>query len=133
MRARNIVQMTPVLGVSDIDLAIAFYTEILGFSVWRNGDYAYLECEEAGIRLLVPDAEAQSRYNPILVYVDVRDVDDIFDRIRLALETLSPDRWHGPKDQPYEMRELIVRDPDGNIITFGQGIAANAKQWDNRL
>lgn len=132
MGARNIVQITPFLGVSDMALAIAFYTEILGFSAWRHGDYAYLEYEEAGIRLLVPDAEARKCYQPILIYIDVHDVEAVFARIRPALESLSPDRWQAPKDLSYDMRELIVRDPDGNIITYGQGIAANANQWDYR-
>lgn len=129
----NIVQITPFLPVSDIAAAIGFYTEILGFTCFVNEDgYAYLERDRAGIRLLAPDGTGAASQGQTLAYVDVLNVDRIAGEIRPKLETLPAERWSGPKDQPYGMREFIVRDSDGNIITFGQGIGTFANRWDYR-
>jgi hypothetical protein len=45
---------------------------------------------------------------------------------------LPGDRWGPSADQPYAQREFWVRDPDGNLLTFGEGIGPNAAQWDDR-
>ena len=31
-----------------------------------------------------------------------------------------------PEDQPYGMREILVRDPDGHLLIFGHDISGNA-------
>ena len=65
-------------------------------------------------------------------YIDVRDVDALFEELRPSLEALPAGRWGPPKDMFYGQREFWVRDPDGNLINFGQGIGGNAGQWDYR-
>lgn len=129
----NIVQITPFLPSSNIAASVAFYTDILGFTCFVNEDgYAYLERDRVGIRLLAPDGTGTASQGPTLAYIDVLDVGHIAEELRRALNSLPEERWSGPKDQSYGMRELIVRDPDGNIITFGQGIGDFASQWDYR-
>jgi len=129
----NTIQVTPFLGVRDLQVSIDFYTGILGFGAFAvGGGYAYLEREQAAIRLLEVSAEDLPEVRALACYFDVWDVDAEYSRLIDTLVMLAPDRWKGPVDQPYNQRELIVRDPDGHVITFGQGIGPNAGQWDYR-
>jgi hypothetical protein len=54
-------------------------------------------------------------------YVDVRNVDDLKPR----LDTLPKGDVEGPVNQHYGQRELLVLAPDGNLLVFGQPIAAS--------
>jgi hypothetical protein len=55
-------------------------------------------------------------------YIDVRDVDELYDELRPKLETLHKSDVHGPVNQSYGQRELLVLAPDGNVLAFGQAI-----------
>ena len=49
----NFLQVTPFIHVPDIDAAIAFFEEVLGFETqFRMDDYAYVHRETVGVRLL---------------------------------------------------------------------------------
>lgn len=131
--ARQLIQVSPFLGVAQLDRAIAFYGDTLGFECFvANGGYAYLERERVALRLLELDDGALNPPGCSHAYIDVRDVGAEYARIAAALALLPPGRHGEPKDQPYGQREFWVRDPDGNLLTFGQGIGANAGQWDYR-
>lgn len=129
----NLVQVTPFLGVSAMAPAIAFYRDALGFALYVDqGGYAYLERERVGLRLLALDAGSRNPPGCSHIYIDVLDAEAEYALIEAALASLPPQRYGAPKDQPYGQREFWVRDPDGNLITFGEGIGANAGQWDYR-
>lgn len=127
------VQITPFLGVSDLANATSFFRDVLGFGVWSpGGGYAYAERERVGLRLLELDAGSTNPPGSTHAYVDIAGVDALFAALEPALSMLAADRWSAPKDQPYGQREFWVRDPDGNLLTFGEGIGPNAAQWDYR-
>lgn len=131
--AGGFVQVTPFFGTGRLERAIAFYRDILGCGVHApGGGYAYVERDRIAFRLLELDDGARNPPGCGHAYVDVRDVDALFAELHARLETLPDGRWGPPKDQPYGMREFWVRDPDGNLINFGQGIGANADQWAYR-
>jgi catechol 2,3-dioxygenase-like lactoylglutathione lyase family enzyme len=121
----NFIQITPFMHVPDIDAAVGFFEEVLGFAtLFRESDYAYLEREGVGIRMLqnrgndgAPPGNRRFAY-----YVDVRDVDALYAELKPRLDTLPPVDVHGPADKPYNQRELLVLAPDGNLIAFGQAI-----------
>jgi catechol 2,3-dioxygenase-like lactoylglutathione lyase family enzyme len=123
----NFLQITPFMHVPDLAAAIGFFEEVLGFrTVVRMSDYAYLHRETAGMRILqnqgadgAPPGNRRFAY-----YVDVRDVDAVHAELKPKLDTLPEGDVHGPKDQPYGQRELMIVAPDGNLIVFGQAIAA---------
>ena len=130
----NIIQVTPFLGVRDLQTSLDFYTGILEFSAFAvGGGYAYLERERAAIRLLEVAADDVPTIHLLSCYFDVHDVAAEFARLAGRLATLPDDRWRGPVDQRYGQRELIVRDPDSHLVIFGQGIGPNASQWDYRF
>jgi len=121
----NFIQITPFMHVPDIEAAIAFFEEALGFeTLFRMDDYAYVEREGAGLRLLRNHgaAGAPPGNRRFAYYIDVRDVDALYAELKPRLDTLPPGDVHGPADKPYNQRELLVLAPDGNLIAFGQAI-----------
>lgn len=128
------IHVTPFLGVTAMEAALAFYRDLLGFTVYVDaGGYAYIERERVGFRLLALDTDAINPPGCSHAYIDVTDADACFAEYEARFRELPAGRWGGPKDQPYGQREFWVRDPDGNLITFGQGIGDNAGQWDYRF
>ncbi len=121
----NFIQITPFMHVEDIERAVAFFTAVLGFkALLRFDDYAYLHRETAGIRILEqkgPDG-APPGNRRFAYYIDVHDVDALYVELKPKLDTLSKGDVHGPVNQPYGQRELLVLAPDGNLIAFGQAI-----------
>ncbi|WP_380680819.1 VOC family protein [Salinigranum sp. GCM10025319] len=113
------------LNVSDVDRAVEFYTEELGFeeswsfeSADGRTENRYVACD-AGVELQLSetegetDLEAGSLWDHVAVKVD--DVDAAFDRIDN----------HGvikePADQPPAgARTAMIEDPDGHIVELVQ-------------
>jgi catechol 2,3-dioxygenase-like lactoylglutathione lyase family enzyme len=121
----NIVHVTPFLLVPEMDAALDFFTRVLGFIVpFQVANYAYLTLDTAGLRLLAertatPAAREHARTT---VYIDVRDVDALYAELQPQLATLPADDVLMPVNQDWGMRELSVRMPDGNWLTFGQAV-----------
>lgn len=122
----NIIQVTPFMLVPDLEAALDFMTDLLGFSVvLRMRDYAYLSLEGAGLRILEagPGNPFQPGTRRFAYYFDCRDVDALYAELKPRLDALPPGDVHGPADKPYNQRELLVLAPDGNLIAFGQAIS----------
>jgi catechol 2,3-dioxygenase-like lactoylglutathione lyase family enzyme len=120
----NFLQITPFMHVQDLDPALRFFTDILGFKVaFRSSapGYAYVEREGVAFRILEA-SEARYGEREYAYYIDLRDVDALYAELKPKLDTLPKSHVMGPFDQPYLQRELLVRAPDGNIIAFGQAI-----------
>ncbi|MGH6949898.1 MAG: bleomycin resistance protein [Vitreimonas sp.] len=121
----NFIQVTPFMHVPDIEKALAFFNDVLGFkTLFRESEYAYVHRETAGFRLLQNHGEdgAPPGNRRFCYYVDVRDVDALYAELKPKLDQLPPGDVHGPADKPYRQRELLVLAPDGNLIAFGQAI-----------
>ena len=80
MSARSpFIQVTPFLGVAAMEPALAFYRDLLGFTVHvDDGGYAYVERERVGLRILALDADALNPPGCSHIYIDVRGVDALF-------------------------------------------------------
>lgn len=117
-------QVTPFLHVPDLQKALDFFTEILGFTVpFRQDGYAYIHRETVGFRLLeAEEDQAAAGRRRFAYYIDVRDVDALYAELKAKLDTLPPGDVHGPADKPYGQRELLVLAPDGELIVFGMEV-----------
>lgn len=121
----NFIQVTPFITVDDLERALAFFTGILGFEArLRHSHYAYVHRETVGFRLweqtgadAAPPGTRRFAY-----YIDVQDVDQLYAELKPKLDTLPKGDVHGPVDQHYGQRELLVLAPDGNLLAFGQAI-----------
>jgi catechol 2,3-dioxygenase-like lactoylglutathione lyase family enzyme len=117
-------QVTPFLHVPDLQKALDFFTDILGFTVpYRQDGYAYIHRETVGFRLLeAEEDQAAAGRRRFAYYIDVRDVDALYAELKAKLDTLPPGDVHGPADKPYGQRELLVLAPDGELIVFGMEV-----------
>ena len=122
----NILQITPFMYADDLEEAVRFFRDLLGFTavIHRDG-YAHLEREAAAVRIMQNGPEytgQRPKGRPFRYYMDVRDVDALDAELRPKLSHLPPDHVHGPVDQPYGKRELMILAPDGGVVVFGQEI-----------
>lgn len=121
-------QVTPFMHVPDLGEALDFFTDVLGFKVlFRLPDYAYIQREAVGFRLLDASGCPPRGDGRFAYYVDVRDVDALYAELKPKLAALPPGHVHGPEDKDYGQRELLVRAPDGDLIAFGMAIPEVAK------
>lgn len=110
----------PVLRVGDYPAARAFWTEVMGFGIREEGGDPprFGIFARDGQRVFVdawqgPDPEPSPGWR---AYFHVDDV--------TALAAILADRVavEGPRDTVYGMREIVVTDPAGNRLCFGQDI-----------
>jgi len=122
----NFIRITPFMSVDNLDRAVHFFTDILGFTAYINaGGYAYLQRETAGMRILEQRGEeaAPPGTRRYAYYIDVNDVDQLYAELKPKLDTLPNGDVRGPIDREYGQRELLVFAPDGNLLAFGHSIA----------
>ena len=84
MTERNILQITPFMHVARIEPAVRFFVDLLGFTApVQSPDYAYVEREGAGIRILAngdPD-ELGAPHRGFAYYIYVRDLAAILEEL----------------------------------------------------
>ena len=121
----NFVQVTPFMVVEDIERALTFFVDILGFECSLS-QLCYVHRETVGFRILeqIGPEGAPPGSRRFAYYIDVRDVDGLYAELKPKLDTLPQGDVfsHGPVNQPYRQRELLVLAPDGNLLAFGQAI-----------
>ena len=107
----------PVLQVSDLDRALAYYTDVLGFGEdFRFGQYAGVRNGDATLHLCAHTIHKR----PVgggAAFIFCDEVNDYFANIKRKGAIVKVE----PADQPYGMRDFIVLEPDGNHLTFGCG------------
>ena len=124
----NFIQVTPFMIVGNLERAVTFFTDILGFdTLVHGGGYAYVRRETAGFRILEQKGPegAPPGNRRFADHIDVHDVDRLYAELKPKLDTLPKGDVYGPVNQPYGQRELLVLAPDGNLLAFGQAIRSN--------
>ena len=117
--------VSPVLLVADLDRAVAYYTERLGFSCEVYGeppDFAVADRDAVTILLAV--AQEPERLVPHWrivdkmwnAYIRVDDVEAIYAEVQERGAGIDYTLY----DAPSGFREFGVQDPDGHDIAFGQ-------------
>ncbi len=117
-----------VLAVQDLQASIAFYRDVLGFTVHEIGDEGWRLFERDGCRIMAghcPDS------------VPARDLGDHSYFAYLVVD--NADRYHeeftakgveiikAPKDEPWGMREFGLRTNDGHRIMMGHDLEPEQK------
>ena len=130
----NLAQITPCMHVRELEPAVAFFRDRLGFSVqFQRGDYALVQREAIGIRIHAHDDEYMVPGNrSFRYYIDVQDLDALLAELQAKLFDLPRDHVHGPLHQPYGQREFLILAPDGDFIVFGQAIGPSSLPEDPR-
>jgi predicted enzyme related to lactoylglutathione lyase len=117
--------VSPVFLVADIDRAVAYYRDALGFrcETFRDpADFATAERDQAIILLSLCDEPARIVPNWRIVdklwdaYIRVNDVDAIYAEVQERGAGIDYTIYNAP----HGFREFGVQDPDGHDIAFGQ-------------
>jgi len=118
---RKLVAFAAVFTVSDVGRSLEFYLRQLGFQeFFRLGNpisYAIVERDAVSLHLMPASQEARG-LGRSSIYVFAADVDELHGELQARgcpIETT-------PMDYSYGMREMSVRDLDGNRVTFGQEV-----------
>jgi uncharacterized glyoxalase superfamily protein PhnB len=129
--------VTPNLIVSDIDRSIAFYRDVLGFTVVTTVPdgapfvFAWMQRDAVSVFLNTPGsltdtmpelaARTVGGTNTMFMIVEAgtpaEGIDALFDQVKSKARVVMP-----LKDQFYGMREFGIEDPDGYVIFAAQRI-----------
>ena len=124
---KNLAAAAPVLHVRDVVKASAYYRDALGFrydKLWGDPP-GFCVSERDGVTLMLNVPEDLSKFHVHAeadkkgwtVYVFVHDVEALF----AELKSRGAEIAYGlVVREHYGMKEFAVKDPDGNVIAFGQ-------------
>ena len=117
--------ISPVLLVADIDRAITFYRDALGFTCDAHGDPPdFAVATRDAVVILLALAADRDRLIPnwqiapktVDAYIRVDDADAIYEEVQERGAQIDFTIY----DAPHGFREFGVQDPDGHDIAFGQ-------------
>lgn len=124
----------PLLAVFDMPASLRFYRDLLGFTIVQaaperpplpdHHGWAWLRHGTAELMLntlhdpdeprpAAPDPGRFAAHEDTSLYFGSPDVDAVYRHLRAAGIEVAP-----PKDAPYGMRQLYLRDPDGYLLCF---------------
>lgn len=119
------MKITPILFVDKIEPVIPFWVDRIGFEKTvevPDGDYlAFAIFQNGGSELMFQTRASVAKDMPQLApetmaragtFIEVEDFDDLLKRVEGA-DIVMPERttWYG-------MREILVKEPGGNIVCF---------------
>lgn len=134
MSERLYTPMTPELLCSSIEVSLAFYTKILGFSIqYARPENGFAMLERQGSRIMLDEYEPDSPRSWIAaplekpfgrginLQIETKAVDDLYSctqksdaQIFLPIE----EKWYRADDVEVGNRQFIVMDPDGYMLRF---------------
>lgn len=135
----DLAPLVPELVVSNFEKSLAFYTDLLGFSVLYGRPeerFAYLQREAAQIMIEQPTDRAwitgplEAPFGRgINLQIACSDATALRDRCRatgLALYMDLEEAWYRRDAVLLGCRQFLVQDPDGYLLRFSQDIGTRA-------
>jgi catechol 2,3-dioxygenase-like lactoylglutathione lyase family enzyme len=108
-------EVTPVLRVSDLEVSLKYYGEVLGFKLdWRDDDgnsFASVSRGRCHLFLSVGDQGNAGSW----LWIGVSDVDILHQELQIKGARVR----HPPTNYPWGSRELHIEDPDRNVLRLG--------------
>ncbi len=122
--------VTPNLVNADVDRSLAFYRDVLGFTlvttVPEQAPFAFAWVQRDTVSVFLNSEasagmKAAAGTNMLFITIEAADrasgVDALFAAVKDRAPVIMP-----LTDQFYGMREFTIKDPDGYAITFAQRI-----------
>jgi uncharacterized glyoxalase superfamily protein PhnB len=123
--------VTPNLVIRDMSKSLAFYRDLLGFTITMNvpdaEPFVFAGLERDGVPVFLNDIKATLEDHPEMARVPaggtgtmffvLTGVDELHDQLKSKTTIVMP-----LKTQFYGMREFSVKDPDGHLITFAERV-----------
>jgi len=120
----------PCLLVPDVARTVAWYRTVLGFhngGAWGDADEAFgmadlgdglgFHFKAAGA--FMPELDPAPTPETAKLDAYIRMHGDTIRPLHAALKQAGVQVLGEPRDQPWQQRELLVRDPDGHVLCFG--------------
>jgi uncharacterized glyoxalase superfamily protein PhnB len=117
-------QIVPVLRVSDMERAVAFYTGVLGFGLaWRaandgGGENCMLEAGDVAVLLSTGSHLGDVPKFTGTLYFHMTAVREFYDRIKSQVEVVWP-----LETMDYGQIEFGIRDRDGYNLAFAEEVS----------
>ena len=122
-------KLTPNLVVSNVEQSMAFYRDVLGFTVVATvpdaSPYVFAMMQSGGVEVFLNAREAAIAEYPafsnraiggtLTLYMDVAGVKRLYDTLKPRVQIVSP-----LEKKFYGVTEFVIQDPDGYLITFGE-------------
>jgi len=109
----------PEIPASNVDKAVAYYVNTLGFTFdWGGGQGGIAGISRGHCRLFITNPSFRESYGnvgPILFWLNLDSkakVDQLFQQWKAAQAKIVSE----PEDKPWMLREFIAADLDGNLI-----------------
>jgi len=124
-------RLVPELDVTDLDVSLVFYVELLRFSVaWERPEERFVYLEHAGAQLMLEEAAGPGRHlrtaplerpfgRGINLQIEVDDVDAVYSRLLSAGHIpMVPmeERWYRTGAAFRGHRQFVIADPDGYLL-----------------
>lgn len=110
----------------DVDRALRFYQEVLGFVAQPPGSATYRPIERDGIRIALQTVVDLSSDHPLLrggrdvprghgveIVLEVEDLESLHERVMAAGVEVTPLRW-----QDWGLVDVRLLDPEGHYLRF---------------
>lgn len=118
----------PEIPVSDMNAALDYYKDKLGFSIdWGGADGGIAGISKGHCRMFLTDGTFHAHFGnngPVLIWLNLAskaEVDELHEIWRSSgAKILSP-----PESKPYKLHEFTLSDPDGNLFRVFYDFSSN--------
>ncbi|MDP2500275.1 hypothetical protein BCT47_05255 [Vibrio splendidus] len=132
--------MVPELSVSNFERSLAFYVDVLGFSIRirrENPDFVYLEQDHVQMMLeqisdegwITGELEAPLGRG-VNFQIELSDLEPLVKRLqthKVSLFREMKETWYDIGEKLSGERELLLQDPDGYLLRFTQHLGEKPK------
>ena len=121
--------LTPNLIVADVERSIAFYRDILGFTVQTTvpdaSPYVFAILRSGGVELFLnspgpafeeyPALKDRPLGGTLTLFINMTGIQAAYESLKTRVNVVMPleKKWYGPT-------EFACTDPDGYVITFAE-------------
>ena len=109
----------PEIPVSDINRAMAYYTDNLGFKVdWGGEELGLAGISRGHCRMFLANTDYRARYGnvgPVLIWLNLNSKEEVDDLYRLW-NSSKVSMVSDPESKPWGLYEFTAADPDGNLF-----------------
>jgi uncharacterized glyoxalase superfamily protein PhnB len=130
-------KLTPNLIVEDVERSLTFYTNVLGFTrgitVPEQAPFVFASVVSSGVEIFFNEKQTAAKEFPMLaaqpigtsgtMYLEVESgtIERLHERLKPVVTIVMPfvTQWYGVK-------EFVIADPDGYLITLAERVAADS-------
>jgi lactoylglutathione lyase len=122
-------KLTPNLVVSNVERSVAFYRDMLGFTLTATvpdaSPFVFAIVQSGGVELFLNAPEPAIAEYPafkdrpiggtLTLYVEVHGIRSLYETLRSSVPMVT-----GLEKKFYGVTEFVIQDPDGYLLTFGE-------------